>query len=244
MTDATTGGTPRLTGTGLTLGYDRRVIAEDLDVAVPDGSFTVIVGPNACGKSTLLRALARILRPTAGTVVLDGGPIASWPAKKLARTLGLLPQSPIAPEGITVADLVSRGRYPHQSLLRQWSREDERVVAESMEATGVADLAGRHVDELSGGQRQRVAIARAVVGPRKLILADEPTGALDSTTGEDVLRLLRARVDAGAGGLLVTHEARHAAWADRTIFLRDGVVIDSTGEPAAVESLLINADGQ
>src|SRR5690606_37608120 len=123
--------TSRLSGMSLTLGYQRRIVAEGLTVSIPDQSFTVIIGPNACGKSTLLRALARALRPSSGTVLLDGRDIHELPARTVARTLGLLPQSAIAPDGITVADLVARGRYPHQGLLRQWSAEDERVVREA-----------------------------------------------------------------------------------------------------------------
>ncbi|SFN16279.1 ABC transporter ATP-binding protein [Actinomadura madurae] len=227
-------GNARLTGTGLTLAYDKRIITEDLDVAVPEGSFTVIVGPNACGKSTLLRALARILRPSAGTVVLDGRPIADWPAKKLARTLGLLPQSSIAPEGITVADLVARGRYPHQSLLRQWSREDERVVAESMDATGVGDLADRPVDELSGGQRQRVWIAMALAQQTPLLLLDEPTTYLDIAHQIEVLDLCARLHEEGRTVVAVLHDLNHAArYATHMIAMRDGGIV-AEGEPAAV----------
>jgi iron complex transport system ATP-binding protein len=230
----TTGATARLTGTNLTLGYDRRTIAENLDVAVPDGSFTVIVGPNACGKSTLLRALARILKPSAGSVVLDGRPIADWPAKKLARTLGLLPQSSIAPEGITVADLVSRGRYPHQSLLRQWSREDERVVAESMAATRVQDLAERHVDELSGGQRQRVWIAMALAQQTPLLLLDEPTTYLDIAHQIEVLDLCARLHEEGRTVVAVLHDLNHAArYATHMIAMRDGRIV-AAGDPAEV----------
>ncbi|MGC4952476.1 ABC transporter ATP-binding protein [Actinomadura citrea] len=226
--------TARLAGTGLTLAYDKRTIAEDLDVAVPEGSFTVIVGPNACGKSTLLRALARILKPTAGTVVLDGRPIADWPAKKLARTLGLLPQSSIAPEGITVADLVSRGRYPHQSLLRQWSREDERVVAESMAATGVGDLADRHVDELSGGQRQRVWIAMVLAQQTPLLLLDEPTTYLDIAHQIEVLDLCARLHEEGRTVVAVLHDLNHAArYATHMIAMRDGRIA-AEGAPSAV----------
>ncbi|HEY9441531.1 MAG TPA: ABC transporter ATP-binding protein, partial [Streptomyces sp.] len=165
----------RLTADSVTLGYDQRIIAEDLSVEIPDNSFTVIVGPNACGKSTLLRALSRMLRPNRGQVLLDGQSIHALPAKKVAKTLGLLPQTSIAPDGITVADLVSRGRYPHQGLLRQWSAEDERIVVESMESTRISDLADRYVDELSGGQRQRVWIAMALAQQTPLLLLDEPT---------------------------------------------------------------------
>ena len=224
----------RLTGTGLTLAYDKRTITENLDVAVPDGSFTVIVGPNACGKSTLLRALARILKPAAGTVVLDGRPISGWPAKKLARTLGLLPQSSIAPEGITVADLLSRGRYPHQSLLRQWSREDERVVAESMAATGVQDLAARPVDELSGGQRQRVWIAMALAQQTPLLLLDEPTTYLDIAHQIEVLDLCARLHEEGRTVVAVLHDLNHAArYATQMIAMREGRIV-AEGAPAAV----------
>ncbi|MFA1547354.1 ABC transporter ATP-binding protein [Actinomadura chokoriensis] len=230
----------RLTGTRLTLAYDKRTITENLDVAVPDGSFTVIVGPNACGKSTLLRALARILRPASGAVVLDGRPIADWPARKLARTLGLLPQSSIAPEGITVADLVSRGRYPHQSLLRQWSREDERVVAESMAATGVGDLAGRHVDELSGGQRQRVWIAMALAQQTPILLLDEPTTYLDIAHQIEVLDLCARLHEEGRTIVAVLHDLNHAArYATHMIAMRDGRIVAEGGPSAVVTAELV-----
>ncbi|CAM5484530.1 Vitamin B12 import ATP-binding protein BtuD [Streptomyces tendae] len=179
----------RLTAENVTLAYDQRVIAEKLSVAIPDNSFTVIVGPNACGKSTLLRALSRMLKPSEGRVLLDGSVIQSMPAKQVARTLGLLPQSSIAPDGITVGDLVGRGRYPHQGILRQWSAEDERVVQESMAQTGIAELADRYVDELSGGQRQRVWIAMALAQQTPLLLLDEPTTYLDIQHQIDVLDL-------------------------------------------------------
>ena len=152
----------RLRADRVTIGYDARVISQGLSVTIPDNEFTVIIGPNACGKSTLLRALARMLSPTAGAVLLDGQAISSYPSKEVARRLGLLPQSSVAPDGITVADLVARGRYPHQRLLRQWSKTDEQIVAEALAATNVRDLADRSVDELSGGQRQRVWLAMAL----------------------------------------------------------------------------------
>ncbi|WP_164992420.1 ABC transporter ATP-binding protein [Streptomyces sp. L2] len=217
----------RLSAENVTLAYDQRVIAERLSVEIPDHSFTVIVGPNACGKSTLLRALSRMLRPSRGRVLLDGQAIQSMPAKKVARTLGLLPQSSIAPDGITVADLVGRGRYPHQGLLRQWSAEDERVVQEAMARTGTAELAGRHVDELSGGQRQRVWIAMALAQQTELLLLDEPTTYLDIQHQIDVLDLC-AELHENQGRTLVAvlHDLNHAArYATHLIALRDGEVI-------------------
>ncbi|TDC24391.1 ABC transporter ATP-binding protein [Streptomyces sp. 8K308] len=226
---------PRLRAEGVTLAYDQRVVADELSVAIPGRSFTVIVGPNACGKSTLLRVLARMLRPTAGSVLLDGQAIASYPARKAARTLGLLPQSPTAPDGISVADLVARGRYPHQGLLRQWSREDERIVDESMAATGVAELADRYVDELSGGQRQRVWIAMALAQQTPLLLLDEPTTFLDIAHQIELLDLCaRLHEEQGRTLVAVLHDLNHAArYATHLIAMRDGRVV-AEGTPADI----------
>ncbi|MHC5257232.1 ABC transporter ATP-binding protein [Streptomyces sp. UC4497] len=217
----------RLIADDVTLGYDQRVIAEKLSVEIPDNSFTVIVGPNACGKSTLLRALSRMLKPSAGRVLLDGSVIQSMPAKKVAKTLGLLPQSSVAPDGITVGDLVARGRYPHQGLLRQWSSDDERIVQESMASTGVAELAERYVDELSGGQRQRVWIAMALAQQTPLLLLDEPTTYLDIQHQIDVLDLCaELHEEQGRTLVAVLHDLNHAArYATHLIALRDGAVI-------------------
>ncbi|GGP31928.1 ABC transporter [Streptomyces capoamus] len=217
----------RLSAENVTLAYDQRVIAEQLSVEIPDNSFTVIVGPNACGKSTLLRALSRMLRPSRGRVLLDGQAIQSMPAKQVARTLGLLPQSSVAPDGITVADLVGRGRYPHQGLLRQWSAQDERVVNESMRRTGVAELAERYVDELSGGQRQRVWIAMALAQQTPLLLLDEPTTYLDIQHQIDVLDLCaELHEEHGRTLVAVLHDLNHAArYATHLIALRGGTVI-------------------
>jgi iron complex transport system ATP-binding protein len=227
--------TSRLGGSALTLAYDRRTISENLSVDVPDGSFTVIIGPNACGKSTLLRALSRMLRPSAGAVLLDGRDIHQQNARSVARTLGLLPQTSIAPDGIGVAELVARGRYPHQGLLRQWSREDERIVDESMAATGVADLADRPVDELSGGQRQRVWIAMALAQQTPLLLLDEPTTYLDIAHQIDILDLCaRLHEEQGRTLVAVLHDLNHAArYATHLIAMRDGRVV-AAGDPREV----------
>lgn len=235
MSDQRSRQVQRLTAENVTLGYDQRVIAENLSVEIPDNSFTVIVGPNACGKSTLLRALSRMLKPTVGRVLLDGQAIGSMPAKKVAKTLGLLPQSSIAPDGITVSDLVSRGRYPHQGLLRQWSGEDERIVEESMTSTGVAELADRAVDELSGGQRQRVWIAMALAQQTPLLLLDEPTTYLDIQHQIEVLNLCaELHEEQGRTLVAVLHDLNHAArYATHLIAMRDGKVV-AEGPPGEV----------
>ncbi|KLN36331.1 iron-dicitrate transporter ATP-binding subunit [Cellulosimicrobium funkei] len=225
----------RLHAEGITVGYDDRVISSDLDVSIPDGSFTVIVGPNACGKSTLLRALSRLLKPSRGQVVLDGRSISSIPAKEVARRLGLLPQSSIAPEGITVADLVARGRYPHQKLLRQWSREDEAAVVGALAATGTTELSGRLVDELSGGQRQRVWVAMVLAQETPILLLDEPTTFLDIAHQIELLELCAdLNRDRGHTLVAVLHDLNHACrYATHLIAMKDGAVV-AEGAPAEV----------
>jgi len=219
----------------VTLAYDRRVISEGLSVAVPDDSFTVIIGPNACGKSTLLRALARIMAPASGSVLLDGKEISSYPAKEVARRLGLLPQSSIAPDGITVADLVARGRHPHQGMFRQWTRADEIAVARALASTNTADLSGRLVEELSGGQRQRVWVAMVLAQETPLLLLDEPTTFLDIAHQYELLELLRRLHRDGDRTLVaVLHDLNQAArYADHLIVMSDGKVA-ATGAPRDV----------
>lgn len=218
--------TQRLGSDDATLAYDQRVISEHLSVDIPDGSFTVIVGPNACGKSTLLRALARLLRPNAGQVVLDGKSVHALPAKAFARTVGLLPQSSLAPDGIVVADLVSRGRYPHQGLIRQWSPDDARAVSAALDATNTTELSTRLVDELSGGQQQRVWVAMALAQETPLLLLDEPTTFLDIAHQIELLDLFRRLHGEGRTLVAVLHDLNHAArYATHIIAMKDGRVV-------------------
>lgn len=217
----------RLSARDVTLAYDGRVVVESLSLDIPDGAITAIIGPNACGKSTLLRALSRLLRPTDGTVVLDGESIHRLPTKRVARLLGLLPQSPIAPDGILVGDLVARGRTPHQSLFQQWSVADENAVRAALDATGTADLADRPVDELSGGQRQRVWIAMALAQETGLLLLDEPTTFLDITHQIEVLDLVAElnRRD-GRTIVVVLHDLNLACrYAHHIVAMRDGRIV-------------------
>jgi iron-siderophore transport system ATP-binding protein len=225
----------RLAASGATLAYDGHVVAEHLDLEIPDGQVTAIVGPNACGKSTLLRALSRLLRPSSGSVLLDGREIHRLPTKEVARQLGLLPQSPIAPDGITVGDLVARGRTPHQSLLQQWSHADEAAVLAALDATGTAELVDRSVDELSGGQRQRVWIAMALAQETELLLLDEPTTYLDISHQIDVLDLVASlQRDAGRTIVVVLHDLNLACrYAHHVVAMRDGEIVGA-GAPADI----------
>ncbi|MGH3432515.1 MAG: ABC transporter ATP-binding protein, partial [Thermocrispum sp.] len=200
------------------------VVARDLDLRVPDGSFTVIVGPNACGKSTLLKGLARMLKPSTGAVYLDGEVISSYRTKEVARRLGLLPQTSIAPNGIAVGDLVARGRYPHQRLLRQWSADDEAVVTEAMQLTGTLELADRLVDELSGGQRQRVWLAMVLAQQTPILLLDEPTTFLDIAHQLEVLDLCAGLHERGTHTIVaVLHDLNQACrYASHLVLMRRG----------------------
>ncbi|TCJ99617.1 ABC transporter ATP-binding protein [Nocardia alba] len=224
----------RLTGAGLRVGYGERTVIADLDVVVPDGSFTVIVGPNACGKSTLLRALSRLLRPQHGAVLLDGKEVAGYGGKEFAREVGLLPQQSIAPEGITIIDLVSRGRFPYQKMFRQWTDEDQRAVDVALEVTRLTELSTRPVEALSGGQRQRVWIAMALAQQTPILLLDEPTTYLDLGHQIEVLELCVGLNRRGTTLVAVLHDLNQAArYASHIIAMRGGEIV-AVGPPAEI----------
>ena len=237
---------PVLNAQDLTLKYDQRCVVDRLSIRIPEGKVTMIVGANACGKSTLLRGLSRLLKPASGAVTLDGKDIHARPARELARTLGLLPQHPAAPDGITVRDLVGRGRYPHQGLFRSWNDNDESAVQRALQATGTLELAGREGDELSGGQRQRAWIAMALAQETDVLLLDEPTTYLDLAHQVEVLDLVtdlnRTR---GTTVAIVLHDLNLAArYADHVIAMKGGAVT-AAGAPGDVvtEGLVRDAFG-
>ncbi|WP_433415634.1 ABC transporter ATP-binding protein [Microtetraspora malaysiensis] len=236
----------RLEAVDIRLGYGDRVIVDGLDLGIESGTITTIIGPNGCGKSTLLRALGRLIKPLGGQVLLDGKRIDRMPSREVARLLGVLPQAPAAPEGLTVADLVARGRHPHQTWYRQWSPDDESAVAEALERTGLLDLADRPLDELSGGQRQRAWISMALAQGTGLLLLDEPTTFLDLAHQIEVLELVdQLHAQAGKTVVMVLHDLNLAArYADRLVAMRDGRVI-AAGPPADVltEELLAEVFG-
>ncbi|MGH3350008.1 MAG: ABC transporter ATP-binding protein [Nocardioides sp.] len=225
----------RLAAESVSLGYGGDPVVDRVSLEIPDGLTTVIVGANGCGKSTLLRGMARLLRPMSGQVVLDGKAVHKQPTRAVAKTLGLMPQSPIAPEGITVVDLVGRGRQPHRGALQRWSPEDDTAVAEALELTSTIDLADRIVDELSGGQRQRVWVAMALAQQTDLLLLDEPTTFLDVAHQIDLLDLLHGlRETRGTTVVMVLHDLNLAArYADHLVAMSDGRVA-ATGTPAEV----------
>ena len=231
----------RLQARDLQLAYDDNVVVDGLDLDVLEGTVTAVIGPTGCGKSTMLRALGRLMRPKRGHVLLDGKRIDKMPTREVAKVLGVLPQAPIAPEGLTVADLIARGRHPHQAWYRQWSSDDEAAVAEALGWTGITEFAERTVDELSGGQRQRAWISMALAQGTDLVLLDEPTTFLDLAHQVDVLDLVeRLNTEAGRTVVMVLHDLNMAArYAQRLIAMRAGRII-AAGTPREVltESLL------
>jgi iron complex transport system ATP-binding protein len=226
---------PDLRANGLGLAYDDVPVVHDLDLVVPPGRITAIVGANACGKSTLLRALARLLAPREGTVHLDGRALRSIPTRELAQRLGILPQGPVAPDGLTVLDLVNRGRSPHQTWWRQWSKADQSAVYAALAATDITDLADRSVDELSGGQRQRAWIAMAMAQGTQVLLLDEPTTYLDMAHQIDVLDLVTdLNRREGRTIVMVLHDLNQACrYADHMVAMKSGRIV-AEGEPADV----------
>jgi iron complex transport system ATP-binding protein len=238
--------THALSAEDATLGYGDRIVTSGLTLQVPPGRVTGIVGANGCGKSTLLRALARLITPSAGQVVLDGRSLHQTLSKEVARVLGLLPQGPIAPEGIVVSDLVGRGRHPHQRLLAGWSARDYEAVAAALDATGIGDLADRAVDELSGGQRQRVWIAMALAQETDILLLDEPTTFLDVAHQVEVLDLLTdLNRERGTTIVMVLHDLNLASrYCDSLIAVKAGRV-HAVGSPDEVvtEQLMLEVFG-
>ncbi|TCP45109.1 iron complex transport system ATP-binding protein [Tamaricihabitans halophyticus] len=232
--------TTRLRARELTLSYGERVVSTKLSLDVPDGAFTAIVGPNACGKSTLLRAFVRLLRPAAGTVSLDDQQIAAYGSKALARSVGFLPQDPLAPDDIKVRQLVARGRFPHQSLLSMWSQEDEEAVTEAMETAGVSELADRPVQELSGGQRQRAWVAMVLAQRTPYLLLDEPTSFLDITHQYRLLTLLARLRDEGRTVVAVLHDINQACrFADHLVAMKEGRIIAEGAAADIVDAALL-----
>jgi len=224
----------RLHAEGLALAYDRTVIIQDLALTIPTGKITALVGPNGCGKSTLLRGLARLLQPKAGHVYLDGKAIHHVPTKVLATQIGILPQSPVAPEGLTVYELVAQGRYPHQRWFQQWSQHDEAIAQQAMTITNILQFAERPLDTLSGGQRQRAWIAMALAQETEILLLDEPTTFLDLAYQIEVLDLLHELNEAGRTIVMVLHDLNQACrYAHNLVAMREGQ-IHVQGEPQAV----------
>lgn len=227
--------TPSFKSNNIVAGYDNKVIINGIDLVIPSNKISVIIGANACGKSTLLKTMARLIKPVSGEIVLDGKKISEIPSKQLARVLGLLPQSPVVPEGIAVADLVGRGRFPYQTFFKGWGKKDYEAVEEALEIMGITDLANRSVDELSGGQRQRVWIAMALAQQTDILLLDEPTTFLDITYQIEILDLLTdLNQKRGTTIVMVLHDINLSArYADYIFALHKGNLI-SEGTPSEV----------
>jgi len=227
----------RLAATGLRVSYGPKTIIDSLDVAIPDTQVTTIIGPNGCGKSTLLRAMANLLPTQAGEVTLDGTPIRALRRRDLARSLGVLPQTPVAPDGLIVSDLVARGRHPHQAWYRQWSSDDKDEVMTALRMTKVDDLADRTVDSLSGGQRQRVWISLVLAQQTDILFLDEPTTYLDLSHSIEVLELVhRLSREHGRTIVMVLHDLNLALrYSDNLVVMRDGS-LKAVGKPRDVIS--------
>jgi iron complex transport system ATP-binding protein len=236
----------RLSARSVTLAYEQRPIVSALDLAIPTAKITVLVGSNGSGKSTLLRGMARLLKPKSGAVVLDGAEIQTWPTRIVAKRLGLLPQGPVTPEGLTVRELVAQGRYPHQGLLQQWSQEDEEMTARALEATNTLAYADHPVEALSGGERQRAWIAMVLAQGTDILLLDEPTTFLDMAHQIEVLDLLEElNQREGRTILMVLHDINQACrYAHHLVAMKHGAIV-AAGDPRSVvtESMLENVFG-
>ncbi|MER2127751.1 ABC transporter ATP-binding protein [Solibacillus sp.] len=222
-------------------GYEQKLILNDVNISIPQNKISIIIGANGCGKSTLLKTMARLIKPASGEVILDGKSIHQMPPKKLAKTLGLLPQSPVVPEGITVADLVGRGRFPHQTLFGSWSKKDYEAVAEALEMMNITEFADRNIDELSGGQRQRVWIAMALAQQTDILFLDEPTTYLDITYQVEILDLLTdLNKKYGTTIVMVLHDINLSArYADYLFTMKEGQLIAEGTPQDIVTSELI-----
>ena len=230
----------RLEARNLSMGYAQTRIIEDLDLLIPSGQVSAIVGPNGCGKSTLLAGLARLHKPISGSVLLDGKAIGSLPSREVARRLALLPQDASAPDGLTVSELIRFGRQPHQSLLRQWSEEDQAIVDAALVAADLVELADRPLESMSGGQRQRAWIAMAIAQATPLLLLDEPTSALDLGHQIEVFELIRQLAAAGKTIVMVVHDLSSACrYADHLIAMHQGRIVASGRPDEIVTSALV-----